>query len=82
MQGDETLYAAASKLPGFAEDSKVPTSKRTPQSIFKTLCWKWEKRMASIVTAALGSADGFIVRNVLLYLRKVVGVRVARSSCR
>lgn len=80
MQSDEKLYAAASKQPGFAEDSKQPASARTKLPIFKALCWKWEKRMAAIMSACLASPDGFTVRNGLLYLRTVSRVRARACS--
>jgi hypothetical protein len=75
-QGDKRAYAEAARLPGLAVDSKQRGSQPTPLAIFKQLCFKWEKRMAGVLTSCLASkADGFVHRTVLLYLKKVVAVR-------
>ncbi|KAK9839458.1 hypothetical protein WJX81_003560 [Elliptochloris bilobata] len=73
-RSDESAYEEASQRPGFAEDSKQPDSNRVTLPVFKELCWKWERRLGHITTTCLGSTDGFTVRNVLLFLVKVVKV--------
>lgn len=75
MQADEHAFDAACQMPGFAEDSKQPTSKRIPLSVFKELCFKWERRLTFIALACLAKADAFVVRSMLLFLKRVVEVR-------
>ena len=77
MQSDEHAFDEACRKPGFAEDSKQPTSKRIPLSVFKELCFKWEKRLTFIALACLAKADAFVVRSMLMFLTKVVEVRPA-----